>query len=344
MNNTFKAAVLFKQKQNPPLKICELLHQDPIGSEVKVKMITSGLCGAQVNEISGLKGEDKYLPHLMGHEGYGQVVSVGNEVTKVQPQDYVILHWRVASGLGLPGIKFKEINGGSIGAGPITTFSEYSTIAENRCTKVPDNEDLQNVLPLLGCALPTAYGAMIKEAKISIDEDILIFGAGGLGMALLFWANVFGVKNVTVVDIHNDKKNQIEELGGRFLHASEVPHINSGFDVIFDTTGIASNISSSLDIANKSARIILIGQSKVGESVIFNNFLKIYDGIKIIPSEGGLFDPDEDMQNLYDMVLKNIILAKKLISNVISLDQVNEGFELMKNSDARRVIIDFNAD
>ena len=60
-------------------------------------MITSGLCGAQVNEISGLKGVDKYVPHLMGHEGFGEVVSVGDQVTKVKPGDYVILHWRVSA-------------------------------------------------------------------------------------------------------------------------------------------------------------------------------------------------------------------------------------------------------
>ena len=325
IDSTFKAAVLFNQNQTPPLELRNLIHQDPIGGEVKVKMITSGLCGAQVNEISGLKGVDKYVPHLMGHEGFGEVVSVGDQVTKVKPGDYVILHWRVSAGMAIPGTKFKEIDGSEIGAGPVTTFSEFSTVAENRCTKIPYDEDLLHVLPLLGCALPTAYGAMIKEAKVSQDDSILIFGAGGLGMALLFWANVLGTKNHIVVDIHEEKRQQIEELGGRFLNSSDFESLDQSFDKVFDTTGITSNISISLDVANKGARIILIGQTRIGESVTFKNFLKIYDGIQIIPSEGGQFEPDSDMENLYDMLHKNKELAKNLISNVISLNEVNEG-------------------
>ena len=90
MQKTFKAAVLLELKK--PLSIVELYHQSPPEGTVKVKMITSGLCGAQVNEMSGKKGDDKYLPHLMGHEGYGEVVEIGRGVSKLKPGDHVILH------------------------------------------------------------------------------------------------------------------------------------------------------------------------------------------------------------------------------------------------------------
>ena len=201
MKDTFKAAVLFEQKK--PLKIVDLYHQNPAEGEVKIKMITSGLCGAQVNEMSGKKGEDKYLPHLMGHEGYGVVEEIGEKVTTVAVGDHVILHWRQGKGLGSSGTKYNSTNGDIIGAGPVTTFSEYTIIAENRCTVIEPNQSMEAALPLLGCAISTGYGAVVKEAQTKTDSKVLIYGAGGLGMALLFWCKLLEIHNVFVVDIHS---------------------------------------------------------------------------------------------------------------------------------------------
>ena len=163
MENTFKAAVLLELRK--PLAIIELHHETPLEGTVKVKMITSGLCGAQVNEMSGKKGDDKYLPHLMGHEGYGEVVEVGDGVSKLKVGDHVILHWRPAIGMGMSGIKYKSVNDLEIGAGPVTTFAEYTIVAENRCSVINPDDSIKLALPLLGCAISTAYGAVIKEAQ-----------------------------------------------------------------------------------------------------------------------------------------------------------------------------------
>ena len=158
----------------------------------------------------------------MGHEGYGEVVEVGHEVTKVSPGDHVIVHWRQAEGRSMDGVKYLSTSDLVVGAGPCTTFAEYTVVAENRCTKIPKNNSIRNVLPLLGCALSTSYGAITKEAKVSRDDSILIYGAGGLGMALMFWCNVLGYTDVDVVDIHPEKRKQVEEFNGRFLLTDEV--------------------------------------------------------------------------------------------------------------------------
>ena len=90
--HTYKSAVLFNQNQDSELRLCEILDRKPLQDEVKVKMVTTGLCGKQVNEITGKLGEDKYLPHFIGHEGFGQVIATGSGVQKFQLGDYVILH------------------------------------------------------------------------------------------------------------------------------------------------------------------------------------------------------------------------------------------------------------
>lgn len=341
MEDTFKAAVL--TKLNEPLEIVELIHQDAIEGQVKIKMITTGLCGAQVNEITGKKGIDKYLPHLMGHEGYGVVTQVGSKVSKIQVGDYVIVHWRPSSGLGIAGIQYKTKDDIDIGAGPCTTFAEYTTVAENRCTKINKSDDLKYVLPLLGCAVSTAYGAVTKEAKVGKDDAVLVFGAGGLGMAIIFWCKVLGFKNIDVVDIHEGKRNQVEEFGGNLVLSEELVDV-ARYDKIFETSGVVSNIEKSLTVANKGANIILIGQPRIGSSVTFENFLKFYDGITLSPSMGGEFYPDIDMPLIYDACVKNSELANKLVSNTLPLEKINEGFLEMKSPTSRRLIIDFSGD
>ena len=338
MTDTFKAAVLFELKK--PLQVVDLYHQDPSSGEVKIKMITSSLCGAQVNEMSGKKGEDKYLPHLMGHEGYGEVVEIGEGVTTVDVGDYVVLHWRPGAGINTFGTKYKSVGHGTIGAGPVTTFAEYTIISENRCSPIELDETIASALPLIGCAVSTAYGAVVKEANVQSDQNILIYGAGGLGMALLFWCKVFKIVNVSVVDIHTGKKSQIEEFGGTFINTSE-PLPERHYDVIYETSGVVQNVEASLKLAKKSAKIILIGQTKLNVPVTFDNFLHFYDEISMIASAGGCFDPSVDLDTIYSLCKQNAHLFNRLVSHSISLNQINEGFELMNAEDAKRIIINF---
>ena len=93
----FKAAVLVESKT--PLVIDELEIQPLNVGQVLVKLDSSGICGAQINEIDAVKGKDKFLPHLLGHEGHGKVVECGKGVRYVNPDDNVVLHWRKGNGI-----------------------------------------------------------------------------------------------------------------------------------------------------------------------------------------------------------------------------------------------------
>ena len=96
--NKTDAAVLFESNQ--PLKVVEINLPDNLEpGQVLVQLITSGICGAQINEIDAVKGEDKFLPHLLGHEGYAKVIEIGPGVNKVKPGDDVIMHWRPSAGI-----------------------------------------------------------------------------------------------------------------------------------------------------------------------------------------------------------------------------------------------------
>ena len=167
----FKAAVLCELKK--PLEILEIEPLKPLQpGQVLVKIFYSGICGSQLGEIDGKKGHDKYLPHLLGHEGSGEVVEIGPGVRFVRPGDRVVLHWKKGSGIEAETAKFacgeKIIN-----SGWVTTFSEYTVVSENRVTPIPADFDLR-LAPLFGCAVTTGFGAVVNDAKLKIGESAVV--------------------------------------------------------------------------------------------------------------------------------------------------------------------------
>ena len=142
------AAVL--EKCGQPLQLLELEIPKLKQGQVLVKISYSAICRSQVMEIKGLRGRDKWLPHLLGHEGSGVVIDVGTGVKKVRPRDQVVLSWIKSSGLEAEPPKYSH-NGRAINAGPITTFSNYSIVSENRVVLKPVGLEMDSAA-LFGCA------------------------------------------------------------------------------------------------------------------------------------------------------------------------------------------------
>ena len=165
-----KAAIL--EKIDAPLAIREVDLTPLKFGQVLVKILVSGLCGAQLHEIRGHKGNAKFLPHLMGHEGCGIVDKVGLGVTTVKPGDKVVMHWRPGSGVEAPFPNY-ILDGKTISSGKVTTLSEYSIVSENRLTSIP--ADTPSVLAaMLGCSLTTALGIIDNECDLKFGESVAI--------------------------------------------------------------------------------------------------------------------------------------------------------------------------
>ena len=141
-----EAAILLEQHKELIIDNVQLPKDLKIG-QILVEIHTSGICGSQLGEISGAKGEDQYLPHLLGHEGCATVLSVGPGVKKVLKDDLVVLHWRKGSGIQSETPEYLW-RGKKINAGWVTTFNKYAIISENRCTAIrkDTNNKIQNKL------------------------------------------------------------------------------------------------------------------------------------------------------------------------------------------------------
>ena len=160
-----KAAVLEKLKK--PLAIHNLEIPNLSYGQVLVELKYSGICGRQIQEIDGSKGPDKFLPHLIGHEGGGIVRKIGYGVSKCKVGDHVVLHWRESKGIqsNFPRYKSLTKNNIFVGGGLVTTFNDHSIVSENRITVVPRSISFK-ICALLGCSLTTALGIVSNEAKI----------------------------------------------------------------------------------------------------------------------------------------------------------------------------------
>ena len=136
-----KSAILIENKK--PLIIADVdLPANIKFGQVLVIICYSGICGAQIDEIDAVKEADKYLPHLLGHEGSGIVEKIGEGVTTVKTGDHVVLHWRKSSGVESVTPKYFW-NGKKLNAGRITTFNEKAILSENRLTVIPPNFDMR---------------------------------------------------------------------------------------------------------------------------------------------------------------------------------------------------------
>jgi len=133
--------------QTPPLK----------SGQVLVGIAFSGVCGTQLLDIDGAKGEDKWCPHCLGHEGSGVVIETGSAVTKVKRGDTVVLSWIRGTGIEAGGANY-DWDGKTVNAGGVTTFQRHAVVSENRLTLVPPGVDM-DVAILLGCAAPTGINA-----------------------------------------------------------------------------------------------------------------------------------------------------------------------------------------
>ena len=233
-----KAAILVEK--NKPLHVADInLPKKLLFGQVKVRMLTSGLCGAQLQEIAGLKNNEKYMPHLIGHEGCEIVEDVGENVSKAKKGDKVVLHWRKGSGIEADFAKY-QWNDKEISGGKVTTLAEKTIVSENRITVVDKSVD-DEFCALLGCGLSTGFSVVNKDANIKFGETVLVIGCGGVGLSCVQASKLSLASKVVGVDINETKKVMIENLGAEFYSPVNIEKLiesKTKFDCIIDTTGL----------------------------------------------------------------------------------------------------------
>lgn len=345
--NSTQAAIL--TLSNQPLRIASVtLPSKLLSGQVLVKLITSGICGAQINEIDAIKGPDLFLPHLLGHEGYGEVIEIGPGVRKIQPGDKVILHWRKGSGIEASPAQY-FLGDQVINAGWVTTFSRHSIVSENRVTKIRDTLINTSLLPLLGCALTTSFGAVTYDTKLDNTHSVIVFGAGGLGLLITKFASYLGVLNIIVIDKDENKLKSALKLGATsVIHfvskeevVSQLKQFNGigGIDFAYETTGSSDGIEISFNQISNNGKVLLIGTPN-HKSVITIPTLPLHFGKTLVGSHGGSTVPDRDIPLLIEMLALQQLDLSNYPIDIISLEEINLAINQIRDGSVGRKIIE----
>ncbi len=340
-----KAAILVQQ--HAPLEVAEIESPDRLRfGQVLVKVHYSGICGAQINEIEGAKGPDKFLPHLLGHEGCATVLETGDGVRSVKKGDKVVMHWRPGSGIQseTPTYRWKDK---TVNAGWVTTFNDYAIVSENRLTPIPADFD-SRLAPLFGCAITTAIGVINNNAQVKIGQSVVVFGVGGVGLCIAQAAQMVSANPIVAIDVVDSKLDMARQFGATHcINSRNAPDIDkaireivgqNGADVIVETTGIARVIETAYSLAQPKGKVILVGVPRKGDNIsIYSlplHFKKILTG-----SEGGDAEPHNDIPRYLRLVRAGRFKLEGLITHDFSLDAINDAIRLVKQGEAGRVVV-----
>jgi S-(hydroxymethyl)glutathione dehydrogenase/alcohol dehydrogenase len=341
-----KGAILVESRQ--PLVIDEFdLPETLLPGHVLVKIHHTSICGAQINEIDAVKGVDKFLPHLLGHEASGTVVEAGPGVTTKKAGDAVVLHWRPSQGIqsAPPSYTWR---GNKLNAGWVTTFNDHAVVSENRLTVVPADFD-RKIAPLLGCAVTTALGVVNNDAKVKIGESVVVFGAGGVGTNSVQCAQMVGAFPIVAVDIIDKKLDLARKFGATHtLNSRSVADVGAalreivgaaGADKVLETTGRKEVIELAYELTHPDGTCVLIGvpTEKVTIYTLPIHFNKVLTG-----SHGGDCRPHIDIPRIIRLNQAGRMNFEGLISHEFSLPEINDALAVMRGGEAGRVLVNID--
>ena len=305
--------------------------------QVLVEVHSSGICGSQLGEIDGAKGEDKFLPHLLGHEGSGVVLETGPGVRHAKAGDKVVLHWR--KGLGIESaVPSYSWRGKKLNAGWITTFNRHAVVSENRMTVIPPDSDME-VAALFGCAVTTGFGVAQNNAKIGIGESVVVFGAGGVGLNIVQAAALRGAYPVIAVDLHDNRLSLACELGathainaGREDARNKIREIAGavGVDAFIDNTGQPKIIQMGYELTGAKGRVTLVGVPRKGNDIAIHS-LPLHFGKVLSGSHGGEAVPERDIPRYHALFKAGRIKLRELITDRYRLEDINKAIQGMRD-------------
>ncbi|MEO6005722.1 MAG: zinc-binding dehydrogenase [Opitutus sp.] len=339
------AAILVEQRK--PLEIDEV-EIPPLGyGQVLVEVKVSRICGSQIGEIDGVKGPDKYLPHLLGHEGGGIVREVGSEVSHVKAGDHVVLHWRPGAGIQARAPQYKR---GSqiVNAGNITTFQQYAVVSENRLTAVPEDVDFE-IAALLADTLTTGFGAVTRNARVEIGEAVVVIGVGGIGLGTVLGAHLAGAHPVIAVDVHDHKLSKAREFGATHTINTKTENLidrihailGKEADAVFDGTGNPEVIEQAWKITGPKGRLVLVGVMPHDRQLSLNT-LPMHYGKTLTGTEGGMSRPQTDIPRYLRLIKDRGFKVKRMISHQGGLQDINLLIDEMRSGVATHAVISFS--
>ncbi|WP_370194094.1 MULTISPECIES: zinc-binding dehydrogenase [Aurantimonas] len=329
-----------------PLVLATIETPELKPGQVLVEIAYSGACGTQLMEIAGDKGEDKWVPHCLGHEATGTVIETGSAVTKVKVGDDVVLSWIKGNGIEAGGAVY-DWDGKKVNAGGVTTFQRHAVVSENRLTLVPEGMPL-DVAVLLGCAAPTGMGAVYNVLKVAAGDSIAVFGTGGIGLNAIMAAALAGATTVIGVDLRESRRELARAFGATHtidpaegdVAAQIKAIIPTGVDLAVEATGVPDVMATAIGVTRQQGgKAVVIGNARYDAQLsispaVFNQ------GKSLMGTWGGDSVPDRDYAKFGRLISQSRYPVRNLLSEPYKLEDINDAIADLRSGKIGRPLID----
>ena len=366
-----KAAVAWEAGQ--PLSIETVQLEGPQAGEVLVEIKATGVCHTDAYTLSG-KDPEGLFPTILGHEGAGIVVEVGEGVKILKPGDHVIPLYipecreceyclsfktnlcqaiRLTQGRGLmpdgtsrfsyQGKKLHHYMGTS-------TFANYTVLPEIALAKIREDAPFDKVC-YIGCGVTTGIGAVINTAKVEPGSTVVVFGLGGIGLNVIQGAKLVGARMIVGIDINTNRRELAEKFGmTHFVNPQDIEGdlvaylvelTKGGADYSFECVGNVNLMRQALECCHKGWGVsTVIGVAGAGEEIATRPFQLVTGRVWQGSAFGGARGRT-DVPKIVDWYMEGKIKIDELITQVLPLSQINEAFELMHQGKSIRTVITF---
>jgi S-(hydroxymethyl)glutathione dehydrogenase/alcohol dehydrogenase len=370
-----KAAVALEAGK--PLEIMEVNLDGPRAGEVLVEVKATGICHTDEFTLSGGDPEGLF-PSILGHEGAGVVLEVGEGVTSVKPGDHVIPLYtpecracpsclsqktnlctaiRSTQGQGvMPDgtSRFSTLDGETLhhymGC---STFSNHTVLPEIAVAKIREDAPFDKVC-YIGCGVTTGIGAVINTAKVEIGAKAAVFGLGGIGLNVIQGLRMAGADMIIGVDINPEKKAKAEYFGmTHFINPNEVENVSQeiveltktktdqigGADYSFDCTGNVQVMRAALECTHRGwGESVIIGVAPAGAEISTRPFQLVTGRVWKGTAFGGARGRT-DVPQIVEWYMDGKIEIDPMITHTLSLDEINKGFDLMHAGESIRSVV-----
>ena len=348
------------------LTIEDVQIERPAKREVLVRTAASGVCHSDLHFVEGLWVFPP--PAVLGHEASGVVEEVGEDVTYVKPGDHVIACLSVFCGhcddclTGHP----NRCGNPETRRGPdepprlsqdgkpvnqflnVSSYAEKMLLHENAIVKIRDDVPLETVA-LIGCGVLTGVGAALNTARVEPGSTVVVFGAGGVGLAAIQGARIAGARRIIAVDVVESKLGFARELGATdSVDASERDPVEAiremtegGVDYSFEAIGLKKTAEQAFQCLNHGGTATVVGMVPMMEQVELPARLLLSER----KMQGSIMGSNRfrvDIPRYIDFYLQGRLRLDEMVSRKIPLEDVNDAFRAMKAGEVARTVIVFN--
>ena len=321
---------------NRPLAIKQI--QIPVLQEnqVLVKIKYASICGSQLFEWRGERDNQKWLPHLLGHEAYAEIVKVNSENKSFSVGQKVIISW-LSNGLpsGAAPI-YSDQDGNVINSGKCAVFATYAVVSLDRIF-IAHPGIHEKLAPLFGCAIPTGAGMVYKQIVNYRGGAVLVNGFGGIGMASAICLKALGVEDVSVNDTAAERLRLAIEMG--FKPVDSIMKDGRQYEMIFETTGSAISIEESFKMLSYPGKLVFASHPPKGSMVSFDphDFIR---GKMVEGTWGGGIKNQQDFTAICELLAGKLDVAD-FIGKQFDFREVNEAFAYALAGHKGRALLNF---